>query len=328
MAYLEFERPLVELEKSIADLRLASPHRELEGQVAKLEERVAKLTKEIFADLTPWQKVLLSRHPDRPHFVDLAGRLFTDFVELHGDRRYADDPAVITGFATFSGQSVCVIGQEKGRSTRDRVKRNFGMAHPEGYRKALRIVELAERYRRPVLTFIDTPGAYPGVGAEERGQSEAIGESILRFSQLKVPIIATVIGEGGSGGALALAVSDRTLMLEYSTLSVITPEGCASILWRDAAHAAEAAAQLKLLSRDAFGLGVVDEVVDEPRGGAHRDPAAAAELLARALRSALIGVQAIPAETLLERRYQRLRKLGSFTEDAPKATPQPASKRT
>src|SRR5688572_10330400 len=255
MAYLDFEQPLVELETRVRELRaLSESGGHVDKELKKLEERSEKLSREIYGELTIWQRVQLSRHPDRPYFLDYLERVFDDFVELHGDRLYADDAAVVSGFARLDGRTVAVIGHQKGRTTKEKLRRNFGMAHPEGYRKAMRIMELANRFGRPVLTFIDTPGAYPGIGAEERGQSEAIGQSLLVMSQLRVPIIATVIGEGGSGGALALGVANRVLMMQFATYSVITPEGCASILWRDGTRAPEAAEQLKLLANDAHRL--------------------------------------------------------------------------
>ena len=285
MAHLEFEKPLVELEQRIRDLKSVSDEMGdldagIADQIRELEARADRIQRELYEELSVWHKVQLSRHPDRPYFLDYLDAVFEDFVELHGDRAYADDAALVAGFARFDGRTVAVIGHQKGRSTKEKVKRNFGMAHPEGYRKACRVMELAERFGRPVLTFIDTPGAYPGLGAEERGQSEAIGHSLLVMSRLGVPIIATVIGEGGSGGALALGVANRVLMLQYSTYSVITPEGCASILWRDGARGPDAAEQLKLLAGHAKNNGIVDELVSEPTGGAHRDPADAAERLA------------------------------------------------
>ena len=286
MAHLEFEKPLVELEQRIADLKAASDGLDgIETQIHELEARADQLQRDLYDDLSVWQKVQLSRHPDRPYFLDYLDEVFEDFVELHGDRAFSDDPALVCGFARFEERSVAVIGHQKGRTTKQKVHRNFGMAKPEGYRKACRIMELADRFNRPVLTFIDTPGAYPGIGAEERGQSEAIGHALLVMSRLEVPVIATVIGEGGSGGALALGVANRVLMLEYSTYSVITPEGCASILWRDGARGPDAAQQLKMLASDAKALGIVDELVREPVGGAHRSLAKASQSLAERLSS-------------------------------------------
>ncbi len=316
MAHLDFEKPLVDLEERIRNLKsLSGSEADIESQLRRLEQRARKLQRDIYEDLSIWQKVQLSRHPDRPYFRDYLDRLFEDFVELHGDRVFGDDPAIISGFATFEGRSVCVIGQQKGRTTKDKVHRNFAMAHPEGYRKACRIMELADRFGRPVLTFIDTPGAYPGLGAEERGQSEAIGTALLTMSRLRVPVIATVIGEGGSGGALALGVANRVLMQQYATYSVITPEGCASILWRDGARAPDAAEQLKLLAEDVVKLGVVDAVVEEPPGGAHRDYDDAAHRLGKALGGFLASLDSLGPEALVEDRYRKFRAMGRFLEE-------------
>ena len=315
MAHLEFEKPLVELEQRIRDLKAFSrAEGGIETQVQELEARAERLQRDIYDDLSVWQKVQLSRHPERPYFQDYLERLFDDVVELHGDRAFSDDAAIISGFARLDGRSVAVIGHQKGRTSKEKAKRNFGMAHPEGYRKAMRIMELAERFQRPVLTFIDTPGAYPGLGAEERGQSEAIGQSLLVMSRLTVPVIATVIGEGGSGGALALGVANRVLMMQFATYSVITPEGCASILWRDGAEAPKAAEQLKLLAPDALRMGIVDAVVDEPVGGAHRDGADAAAKLGEALRRHLVELESETGEALVAQRYEKFRKMGRFLE--------------
>lgn len=314
MATLDFEKPLVELEERIRDLRdAARGGADIERTVVDLESKANTLRRNIYSDLGVWQKVQLSRHPDRPYFLEYLGSIFEDFVELHGDRSFADDPAIVAGFARLDGKSVAVIGQQKGRSTKEKVLRNFGMAHPEGYRKAMRVMELAARFKRPIFTFIDTPGAYPGIGAEERGQSEAIGRSLLVMASLGVPVVATVIGEGGSGGALALGVANRVLMLQYSTYSVITPEGCASILWHDGSRAPEAAAQLKLLATDAKGLGIVDEVVEEPVGGAHRDPERAAQILGDALRRHLAELAPLDADALKADRYAKFRAMGRMT---------------
>ena len=314
MAHLDFEKPLVELEQRISELKTYSARDAgFEPEIRRLEERARKLQREIYEDLSHWQKVLLSRHPDRPYFLDYLERLFDDFVELHGDRAFADDPAIVAGFARFDGRTVAVIGQQKGRTTKEKLRRNFAMANPEGYRKARRIMELAARFGRPVLTFIDTPGAYPGIGAEERGQSEAIGQSLLTMSRLTVPVIASVIGEGGSGGALALGVANRVLMFEYATYSVITPEGCASILWRDGARAADAAQQLKMLAHDVAKLGVVDAVVEEPPGGAHRDYDDAARRLGAALRGYLSALDKLGPDALVDDRYAKFRAMGQLT---------------
>ena len=317
MAHLDFEAPLVELEERIAALKelteAGAPEAEdIEAQIHALEAQADDLQRKLYADLDVWKKVQLSRHPDRPYLRDYISFLFEDFVELHGDRAFRDDPAVICGFARFESEIVAVIGHQKGRTAKDKAHRNFGMAHPEGYRKAVRVMKLAEQAGRPVLTFIDTPGAYPGLGAEERGQAEAIGRAIETMSQLSVPVITTEMGEGGSGGALAIGVANRVLMLEYATYSVITPEGCASILWRDGAHAPEAAKQLRLLAHDAKALGVVDEVVPEPTGGAHRKPAVAAELLRERISAHLADLRGLSKDGLVAQRYQRFRTLGTW----------------
>ena len=318
MAHLDFEAPLVELEERIATLRAltesgAPDAEEIETQIQSLEAQAERLQRELYADLDVWKKVQLSRHPDRPYLRDYIGELFTDFVELHGDRLFRDDPAIIAGFARFESEIIAIIGHQKGRTAKDKGERNFGMAHPEGYRKAIRVMKLAEQAGRPLLTFIDTPGAYPGLGAEERGQAEAIGSSIETMCRLRVPIVSTVLGEGGSGGALAIGVANRVLMLEYATYSVITPEGCASILWRDGTRAAEAADQLKLLARDAKSLGIIDEVVAEPASGAHRKPKVAADALRQALTRQLGDLRAMDAEALVAQRYQRFRALGAWS---------------
>lgn len=305
----------MELEAQIERLRAEEEFDpSLRGPLEGLVERAERLSRDIYSNLEPFQKVQLSRHPERPYLLDYLELLFEDFAELHGDRLFADDPAIVSGFARFRGQYVAVIGQQKGRTVKEKVKRNFGMPHPEGYRKAMRIMELADRYRRPIFTFIDTPGAYPGIGAEERGQSEAIGQSILKMSSLRVPVIASVIGEGGSGGALALGVANRVLMFEFATYSVITPEGCASILWRDGGMAPEAAEQLGLLSPTAKRLGIVDEIIEEPLGGAHRDVKAAASSLGEALERNLRELLELDAEALLKARYEKFRAMGVLLE--------------
>lgn len=320
MAHLDFEKPIVELEDRIRELRLYGLREQgFEEELRRLEQRSLELSREIYADLTVWQKVQLSRHPDRPYMLDYVERLFDDVLELHGDRGFSDDAAIVAGFARLDGRTVAVIGHQKGRTTKEKLRRNFGMAHPEGYRKAMRIMELADRFKRPVLTFIDTPGAYPGIGAEERGQSEAIGQSLLVMSRLGVPVIATVIGEGGSGGALGLGVANRVLMLEFATYSVITPEGCASILWRDGTRAADAAQQLKLLANDAMRLGIVDTIVPEPVGGAHRDPDEAARRLGEALRKNLFELEQLAssargAQSLIDQRYAKFRAMGEVVQ--------------
>lgn len=316
MAHLDFERPLAELERSIGELSALADAGgvDVSARIRELEAQAEKLRSQLYGNLTTWQKVQLSRHPDRPYFLDLVEILFDDLLELHGDRVFADDPAIVAGFARLDGKTVAVIGQQKGRTTKEKVLRNFGMPHPEGYRKAMRVMEIAERFKRPILTFIDTPGAYPGIGAEERGQSEAIGLSLLRMSQLGVPTIATVIGEGGSGGALALGVADRVLMMEFATYSVITPEGCASILWHDGSRAPDASEQLKLTSADAYRLGIVDEIVSEPGGGAHRRRELAAEKLGTALRHHLSEIAPLEARARIDQRYAKFRRIGRFVE--------------
>jgi acetyl-CoA carboxylase carboxyl transferase subunit alpha len=310
---LPFEKPVVELVSRVRELReLAKADAALEPELRRLEDKAAKLARELFAELSPWQKVQLSRHPARPYSQDYIDRIFTEFVELHGDRSFADDAAIVAGLARLRGRSVIVIGHQKGRGAKDNVKRNFGMPHPEGYRKALRLYEMASRFGLPILTLIDTPGAYPGIGAEERGQSEAIGACLATMSRARVPIIATIIGEGGSGGALALGVANRVLVLEYGTYSVISPEGCASILWKDGSKAEEAASRLRMTAPDLLRLGVVDRIVDEPAGGAHQDPDAAARLVESALADALRDLDTMQPADLVEHRYRRFRKLGAF----------------
>jgi acetyl-CoA carboxylase carboxyl transferase subunit alpha len=310
---LPFEKPVVELISRVRELReLAKSDRALEPELRRLEDKASKLARELFSELTPWQKVQLSRHPNRPYTLDYVDRILSDFVELRGDRRFGDDPAIVAGLARFRGQSVVVLGQQKGRSTKEKITRNFGQANPEGYRKALRMYEMASRFGLPILTFIDTAGAYPGIGAEERGQSEAIGACLAAMARARVPIVATIIGEGGSGGALALGVANRMLVLEYGTYSVISPEGCASILWKDGSRADEAAMRLKMTAPDLLRLGIVDRVVDEPAGGAHQDHDAAARLVEAALGDALRALEPSSAEELVEHRYQRFRKMGAY----------------
>lgn len=312
---LEFERPLIELEKQIDELKGLSGVGgvDVSGEIARLEKKALKLQQEIFKDLSRWQVVQLSRHMARPYFLDYVKAIFTDYTELSGDRLYREDPSIIGGFARFEGRPVMVIGHQKGRNTKENMVRNFGMPRPEGYRKARRLMELADRFRRPIFTFVDTPGAYPGIGAEERGQAEAIASSIESMAGLGVPVIATVVGEGGSGGALAIGVGNRVLMLENSIYSVISPEACSSILYRDASKAEKAADSLKLTARDLLKLGIVDEVLSEPGGGAHRDPAAMAQTLSAALRRHLDALTGMSPESLVEDRYRKFRAMGVFT---------------
>jgi acetyl-CoA carboxylase carboxyl transferase subunit alpha len=314
---LDFERPIIDLEKKISELRgLSTETVDFSAEIRRLEQKARKLQKEVFADLSAQQKVQLARHPARPYMLDYVGLLMDDFVELHGDRSFRDDPAIVGGLALFDEWEVLVLGHQKGRNTKENMHRNFGMARPEGYRKATRLMRLASRFRRPILCFIDTPGAYPGLGAEERGQAEAIAKALQVMASLACPMISVVIGEGGSGGALALGVTDRILMFEYSIYSVISPEGCASILWRDPAKISEAAAQLKLTAHDLVELGVCDEIITEAAGGAHRDAARTAAQLRIALKRHLKELVDLPAAELVERRYQKFRKMGAFVEGA------------
>lgn len=311
--FLDFEQPVAELQAKIEELRLVGHDSQvnLSDEIVRLEDKSRKLTESIFKDLTPWQVSQLSRHPLRPYTLDYLEHLFTDFDELHGDRLYADDAAIVGGVARLDGRPVMVIGHQKGREVKEKVRRNFGMPRPEGYRKACRLMEMAERFRMPILTFIDTPGAYPGIGAEERGQSEAIAYNLAVMSRLKTPIIATVIGEGGSGGALAIGVCDELVMLQYSTYSVISPEGCASILWKSADKASEAAQAMGITAERLKELGFVDSLVAEPLGGAHRDPAQTAERIKAVLLSGLARLDAMDDDSLLERRYERLMSYGA-----------------
>ena len=312
--YLDFEQPIADLEARIQDLRHAShgPAVDVDAEVHTLQDKLRLRTAQIFRDLSPWQVSQLARHPARPYTMDYLRVICDEFQELAGDRAFANDHAIVGGLARIGGRSVVVIGHEKGRDTKAKVRRNFGMPRPEGYRKALRLMKLAERFQLPLLTFIDTAGAWPGIDAEERGQSEAIARNLMEMAELKTPIICTVIGEGGSGGALAIGVGDRTLMLEYSTYSVITPEGCASILWKTADKAKDAAEQLGLTAKRLHGLGLVDKVVREPIGGAHRNPTQMATRLKAVLLNEIEMLEAVPVTELLERRYQRLRGYGAY----------------
>ena len=313
---LEFEKPLAELERQIEDLKRLGTEREIDvdSELKSLENRLETLRAEIYSNLTPIQRVMVARHPRRPYTLDYLSTIFTDFIELHGDRLYRDDPAIVGGWARLDGLSVMVIGHQKGRDTKENLKRNFGMAHPEGYRKALRLMNLAAKFDAPVITLIDTPGAYPGLGAEERGQSEALARNIVEMASLPTPCVAVVIGEGGSGGALALGVADRVLMLENSVYSVISPEGCAAILWKDAAQRERAADALKLTANDLIAFKVIDEIIPEPVGGAHLDPDAAGE----AVRSSLIRhvgeLRRIKPDKLVRRRAEKFANMGAFTE--------------
>ena len=316
--FLDFEQPIAELESKIEELRFVQDDSVLDisEEISRLQKKSQELTKAVYAKLTPWQISQVARHPQRPYTLDYIKSIFTDFHELHGDRAYADDPAIVGGLARFNGQSVMVIGHQKGRDTKEKIYRNFGMPRPEGYRKALRLMKTAEKFNLPIITFIDTPGAYPGIGAEERGQSEAIGRNLYEMTRLRVPIICTVIGEGGSGGALAIAVGDQLNMLQYSTYSVISPEGCASILWKSAEKAPEAAETLGITASRLKTLGLIDKVINEPLGGAQRDHAAMMQSMKRALAEALRDLQDAPVDELLKQRFDRLMNYGRFKDDA------------
>ncbi|MBX9296930.1 acetyl-CoA carboxylase carboxyltransferase subunit alpha [Chromobacterium piscinae] len=316
--FLDFEQPIAELENKIEELRFVQDDSVLDisEEIARLQKKSLELTKTLYAKLTPSQIAMVARHPQRPYTLDYIQAIFTDFEELHGDRAFADDAAIVGGLARFNGQSVMVIGQQKGRDTKEKIRRNFGMPHPEGYRKALRLMKLAEKFGIPVFTFVDTTGAWPGIGAEERGQSEAIGRNLYEMTRLRVPIVVTVIGEGGSGGALAIAVGDSVNMLQYATYSVISPEGCASILWKTAERASDAAEALGITAPRLKTLGLIDRVVTEPVGGAHRDHAQMMATLKRVLQDEMKEVQSKPMDALLKERFDRLMSYGRFKEDA------------
>ena len=315
-SFLDFEQSVAELEGKIEELRFVQDDSavDIAEEIGRLEQKSAQLTKDVYARLSPWQISQVARHPQRPYTLDYLALIFTDFEELHGDRAFADDHAIVGGLARFNGEPVMIIGHQKGRDTKEKILRNFGMPRPEGYRKALRLMKLAEKFGLPVMTFIDTPGAYPGIDAEERGQSEAIGRNLYVMAELKVPIIVTIIGEGGSGGALAIAIGDVVQMLQYSTYSVISPEGCASILWKSADKAAEAAETMGITASRLKTLGLIDRIVGEPLGGAHRDYAVTAQNLKRALQEALKNVSALSTAELLATRYERLMSYGRFKE--------------
>ena len=314
--FLEFEQPIAELDSKIEELRYVQNESavDISDEIERLGHKSLQLTKEIYSSLTPWQVTQIARHPQRPYTLDYVADIFTDFQEMHGDRGFADDLSIVGGLARFNGQACVVLGHQKGRDTKERGQRNFGMARPEGYRKALRLMKLAEKFALPVFTFVDTPGAYPGIGAEERGQSEAIGRNIFEMAQLEVPIITTIIGEGGSGGALAISVGDQVLMLQYAVYSVISPEGCASILWKTSERASDAADALGITAHRLKALGVIDKIVSEPVGGAHRDTRQMAVSLKRALNDALRQVLDLKPKELLQRRYDRLQSYGRFSD--------------
>ena len=311
---LEFEQPLLELENRIAELRASEEPLEARDEIAKLEERLARQQQRVYSSLTAWQRAQIARHPKRPHTLDLVNLLLEDWVELHGDRVFGDDKAIVGGLATFDGEPVVLIGHQKGRDTRENIARNFGMPHPEGYRKALRLMQFAAKFGKPIITFIDTPGAYPGLGAEERGQAEAIARNLREMAGLPTPVICVVTGEGGSGGALAIGVGNRVLMLEYAIYSVISPEGCAAILWGDAAKAPEAAELMRVTAPDLLKLGVIDAIVPEPVGGAHRNWEAAAASLRAALRDQLWQLKSKSEAELIEERHEKFRRIGVFEE--------------
>jgi len=322
----DFEAPLVDLQKRIEELA-RKPDPASAAQAATLRQELERERRSVYAGLSPWQKTLVARNPNRPYTLDFVQALFTEFTEIHGDRRYGDDPALVTGFALYKDRPVAVIGHQKGRDTKQKIYRNFGMPKPEGYRKAIRVMELAAKFSRPIVTFVDTPGAYPGLDAEERGQAEAIAHNLMRMALLPVPIVVNVTGEGGSGGALAIAVGDRVNMLEHAIYSVISPEGCASILWRDAGRASEAAVAMKITATDLKGFGIVDEIVPEPAGGAHADPESLFRCLDAVLDAQLRELSALPAAELVDARYRKFRELGAlgreFTEVPPAPGPRP-----
>ena len=313
---LNFERPILELEKKIEELRSFTVKEDIDlsSEIKKLEERLKKVKQEVFKNLTPWQRVQIARHPKRPYTLDYIDLIMTDFTELHGDRLYGDDKAIIAGFAKVDARKIAIIGHQKGKDTKENLMRNFGSAHPEGYRKAMRVMELAEKFGLPIVVFIDTPGAYPGIGAEERGQAEAIAKNLFKMSMLKTPIIIFVIGEGGSGGALGVGVGDRLYVLEYAYYSVISPEGCAAILWKERSKAPEAAKALKLSGKELLELGIIDDVIKEPLGGAHRDPVEMAESVKSVIKRDLDEFKNVDRNKLVEKRYEKFRKIGVFRE--------------
>jgi acetyl-CoA carboxylase carboxyl transferase subunit alpha len=314
LQYLDFEKPILDLENRLEQLRRVDDgiDKNLREEISKLDKKIGKIRKEVFSNLTRWQIVQLARHPNRPYMLDYVNHCFKNFLEIHGDRAFRDDPPVVCGFAELEGEKVVIIGQQKGRNTTEKIFRNFGMANPEGYRKALRVMKLAEKFRLPVITFIDTPGAFPGIGAEERGQSEAIARNLLEMARLRTPILVAVLGEGGSGGALALGAGDEILMMEYAIYSVISPEGCASILWRDTARMETAAEMMKITATDLKKFGVVDRIIPEPLGGAHRDHKGAADTLKVAMVEALSALRALSLTQLLDRRYAKYRDIGQI----------------
>ena len=314
---LDFEKPILELERKIEELKkfTSSENIDLSSEIKKLEDKLDKVKREVFEGLTPWQRVQIARHPKRPYTFDYINLIMTDFAEIHGDRFFGDDKALVCGLAKIDGQKVVVMGHQKGRDTKENLMRNFGSAHPEGYRKAMRIMKLGEKFKLPIIVFIDTPGAYPGIGAEERGQAEAIAYNLMEMARVKVPIICFIIGEGGSGGALGIGVGDRICVLENAYYSVISPEGCAAILWKDRARAPDAAKALKLTAQDLLDLGLIDEIVREPLGGAHRDPAKTASAIKESIKKHLKELSALAPAALIEARYEKYRKIGAFSTE-------------
>jgi len=308
----QFEEPILRIRRRIEELSAMDSEPAREAEIAELQQKLSRVSREIYSNLSPWQKTLVARHPQRPYSLDFIGAMIDEWLEIHGDRKFGDDAAIVAGFGRFRGIACCIIGHQKGRNTKEKVVRNFGQPRPEGFRKALRIMKLAEKFKLPILTFVDTQGAYPGVGAEERGQAEAIAVNLREMAALEVPVTITVIGEGGSGGALALGVGDRVIMLEHAVYSVISPEGCAAILWKSSAAAPDAASAMKITAQDLKRLGVIDEIVPEPDGGAHADPAATADLLAPVLERALKELQKLKPAQLIDERYKKFRRMGVF----------------
>jgi acetyl-CoA carboxylase carboxyl transferase subunit alpha len=311
---LEFERPLLELEQKLEEMRALSAQLDIAEEIRELEQKLEELRQQVYSSLTRWQRVQIARHPERPYTLDYVRHVFTDFVELHGDRCYGDDPAIVGGLARFEGIPVVVVGHQKGRDTKENLRRNFGMPNPEGYRKALRLFRLAEKFRKPVITFLDTPGAYPGIGAEERGQAEAIARNLFEMARLQTPIVVVIIGEGGSGGALGIGVGDRILMLQYAWYSVIAPESCSSILWRSWDFKEQAAEELELCAEDLLRLGVIDRIVPEPLGGAHRNPQQMYQILREVLRQELLPLLERPVEELVRQRQEKFFRMGVWQE--------------
>lgn len=314
---LDFEKPILELERKIEELKkfTSSEKIDLSSEIKKLDDKLERVKREVFENLTPWQRVQIARHPKRPYTLDYISLIMTDFAEIHGDRVFGDDRALLCGFAKIDGEKIIVMGHQKGRDTKENLMHNFGSAHPEGYRKAIRVMKLGEKFKLPIIVFIDTPGAYPGIGAEERGQAEAIAYNLMEMARLKVPIVVIVIGEGGSGGALGVGVGDRICVLSNAYYSVISPEGCAAILWKDRARAPDAAKALKLTAQDLLGLGLIDEIIVEPLGGAHRDPQAMAQTIKASLTKYLKELSALAPDKLIEARYEKYRKIGAFSAE-------------